>query len=111
MGRILKQELLDAWEVCEGHDDCIVHPFSATFHAWLGSSVNSYLPRLIEYPLFAFHGSGVRFLSWTRTVSSLADLRTASLGLLLESWAHLSLLDFPDSLQRMHVDWILCRSA
>lgn len=97
--------------MCERRDACIVHPFGATFHAWLGSSVNSYLLRLVQYPLFALHGSGVCFLSWTRTLSSLADLQIALLGLFQEIWAHLHLLDFPNSLQRMHVDWILCRSA
>eukprot|EP01126_Amoeba_proteus_P006196 TRINITY_DN12152_c2_g1_i1.p1 TRINITY_DN12152_c2_g1~~TRINITY_DN12152_c2_g1_i1.p1 ORF type:complete len:381 (+),score=29.84 TRINITY_DN12152_c2_g1_i1:55-1197(+) len=94
--------LQDTWDTCVGSESCIVHHFSSTFHGWLGSTVDKYFARLIQFVLHVIHGSGVvlptevRMPHYKEMISILKGLNPVDL------WNAR-----PASIFRQHVDWIL----
>ena len=56
---LLKGGYSDSWELCKSLPGCLSHDFAATFHGWLGSSVNTYAFRTFQFALQAVHACGV----------------------------------------------------
>jgi len=99
----------DTWDSC--HKDrrgCISHAFASTFHGWLGSAVNTYLGRLVQFVIFTVHGAGVDFPKAVPT--SARQAARAAWGIMKQLDLRVLSSNRPESLNRMHVDWILFRS-
>jgi endonuclease/exonuclease/phosphatase family metal-dependent hydrolase len=91
-----------AWDLCAADDACVSQDFGSSFHGWLGTIVNRYAARLLQYLLQTMHGSGVelpshvRMVTWEETKNIVSQLS-------LEKLWH----GMPTSWSRIHVDWIL----
>jgi len=95
--------LRDSWEDCHSRIDCTSHDFSSTFHGWLGSHVDLYGARMIHFILQTIHGSGIQLPRAVR-LPNLEEIKILLSGLLDISAV---LGGLPESLSRLHVDWIL----
>ena len=80
---------------------------STTFHGWLGSRVDVWAFRIVRFIAHTLHGSGVSFTSLDfkpnmKTVKRLLTLLKDPEMSLGNVWRGM-----PESISRMHVDWIL----
>eukprot|EP00747_Dinoflagellata_sp_TGD_P057548 gnl/TRDRNA2_/TRDRNA2_150687_c0_seq1.p1 gnl/TRDRNA2_/TRDRNA2_150687_c0~~gnl/TRDRNA2_/TRDRNA2_150687_c0_seq1.p1 ORF type:complete len:253 (+),score=13.04 gnl/TRDRNA2_/TRDRNA2_150687_c0_seq1:29-760(+) len=109
--RILLEVFDDAWTACKADKACASGSFAATFHGWLGTVVNKYAMRFLQFCLFVLHGSGVTMP--THTPRSIREIAQMVGSIAAQTFHHMSLrgLDMPGSFSRLHVDWILFRNA
>lgn len=94
--------LQDVWSVCEtlGNESCALYGVSSTFHGWFGALTNSYAVRIGQYLALGVHGGGMPLHGIERTFAGVTS-RLLQLDVLRIFAA------FPETLSRMHVDWIL----
>lgn len=103
--------LRDAWQVCASSPLCHSRVFACTFHAWLGAVVNSYGARMAQALLWIAHGTGVELPR--REPSSFREGARMLKSVLAGLWKAQGVADitlwseWPESLSRMHVDWVL----
>jgi endonuclease/exonuclease/phosphatase family metal-dependent hydrolase len=99
----------DAWDDCARapSGSCSQNEFAATFHGWLGTVVDSWGARLIQYFLQGMHGGGADLPRSVPNLKSLRELARAAWDVLRGfTWSGFR-SGLPSSISRMHVDWIL----
>ncbi|CAE7948614.1 ANKRD50 [Symbiodinium sp. KB8] len=99
----------DSWELCKNLPECWSHDFAATFHGWLGSSVNTYALRTVQFVLQAVHACGVDFPK--AVPGSVREIGSAARKILKQLDVQKIWQNLPSSLSRLHVDWILVKPA
>ena len=105
---LLEAGYTDSWEVCESLDkNCMSHDFAATFHGWLGSCINSYALRAFQFVLQTIHACGVDFPK--AVPGSIRDIGRAAMKIMKQLDLRKLRRNFPSSLSRLHVDWILVK--
>jgi endonuclease/exonuclease/phosphatase family metal-dependent hydrolase len=103
--------LHDPWAICKSDaSTCVSNEFSSTFHAWLGSIVNTYGAQFLQTVLFTFHGSGVRL------PNEIPKHFSSYLDILKELWKFRQMFNLSEmislwSSHRFHVDWILYQNS
>lgn len=106
---LLTRNLTDTWMQCKSSRNCISNDVSSSFHGWLGSKVNTYVFRFIQYVVFTVHGMGFNLpLHVPASFTDLVKLITDSSVYKYEYSISEAL---PSSLWRFHVDWILYDST
>lgn len=107
---MLESSLVDAWDACGADSSCALVQFPVTFHGWFGGYAGSYVARVPEFILFTLHGSGIEMP--TSVPESIAEcfemirVILSQLPSMTGLWQAL-----PQSLTRMHVDWIFFDGA
>jgi len=105
---LLQGGFVDSWDACHAAPrDCLSHSFAGTFHGWLGSMINTYMGRILQYIIQTVHGCGIDFPK--AIPSTWRDLARTALHVLkqVDVWKLAS--NIPASLSRLHVDWIMFR--
>jgi hypothetical protein len=103
--------LHDTWTVCKSHGSiCVSNSFSSTYHAWLGSILNTYGAQFLQTIAFTFHELGARLphqipTHYSSYINILKELK--KFGRMLNFSEMISLW----SQHRFHVDWILYQNS